>query len=99
MELKKKEPLSYHSIPFSCILGDTAIGTNVYECRIFDYENSKLERVLVHAKNFGDVQWAMIGYTRKSLIISNTSKSNVKHLVMPNDIGGQGYMIIVLRNR
>ncbi len=92
-----KEPLVYKNIPFSCILGDKSMYT--FECRIFDYANNKLERVLVNARNFSDVRWCMIGYTHRPLLISDTTVRNVKHLVMPQDVGQKLYSIIVIRNR
>ncbi len=94
-----REPLVYKNIPYSCVLGDRRIGMYAYECRIFDYANHKLDRVLVYARHFGDVRWCMIGYTHRSLLISDTTMRNVKHLVMPDDVGQKLYSIIVIRNR
>ena len=83
--------------PVSCQLGDRETAHFMYDCRIMNKETGMQDRVLVFANNFGEVKWCMMGYTKKTFIVLDTSVPYVKHFVYPNDVGQKKFVIIAAR--
>ena len=96
--IDKKNDNGYNFGPITHTLGYKDGAKHLYECRIMDKKNGRQDRVLVYASNFGEVRWCLMGYLRIPMIVTDTGAPNVKHFVLPSDVGEKTFVVFVIRN-